>query len=284
LNATINRVMAEEALKKSHEELESQVKIRTVELVQANKKLNIEIEERRHAAEELMIHQGRLRDLSSELMLTEERQRRHIATELHDRLGQTLSIIKIYLGELEDSIGAMAQVKKLDQIGEFIEQAINDTRSLTFELSPPVLYELGLEAALESLTEQFQEGHNIPIAFTDDRQPKLLEENCRITAFQSARELLFNIIKHAQAQRAALSIRKEGETIRIDIEDNGIGFDKDVRRDRKAYKRGFGLFSIQERLGSIGGSLEIESEPGRGTLASMVLPLACQMTGKGDTP
>ena len=272
LSATINRVMAEEALKKSHEELENQVKIRTVELVQANKQLNIEIEQRRRAAEDLLIHQGRLRDLSSELMLTEEKQRRHIATELHDRLGQTLSIIKIYLGELRDSVVDLAQVKKFDKVEELIEQTINDTRSLTFELSPPVLYELGLEAALESLSEQIQEGHNIPIVFTDDKQTKPLDENCKITAFQSARELLFNVIKHAQAQRIELSIRKQDENIRIDIMDDGFGFDKDDRCSRRDYNRGFGLFSIQERLGAIGGCLEIESKLGQGTCASIVLP------------
>jgi PAS domain S-box-containing protein len=275
LGHAIERVQAEEALKKSNEDLERQVEDRTTELVLLNQQLTLEIKERQATDEKLLIHQEKLRSLSSELLLTEARERRELAIELHDRIGQTLAITKIKLGELGKSMASSPFAGALKEIRGFIEQTIQDTRFLTFELSPPVLYELGLEAALAWLVKQTEEKNRIRIAFKDDGQPKPLDEKCRVIIFRATRELLLNILKHAQAKTAVVSMQRNGAAIRIDIEDDGVGFDTSELSSLKPRSGGFGLFSIMERLRPLDGRLEIESEPGSGSRVTIVLPLSC---------
>jgi len=283
LGTSIERVRAEEALQESHRELERRVEDRTAELVSAIELLNIEIEERKYNEKKLLEQQDKLRSLSSELLLTEERERRHIATELHDRIGQTLAVTKIKLAELRQaSASNETAAKALDDIRQYIEQTIQDTRSLTFELSPPVLYELGLEAALAWLINQTREKHGLRIELKDDGRSKPLDNGCRVIVFQAARELLFNIVKHARARSATLSVRKDDNDICIDIEDDGIGFDSSELEATETGSRGFGLFSIRERLSPLGGHLEIKSGPGRGTHVTMVVPLSCSIENTGE--
>jgi signal transduction histidine kinase len=283
LGAAIERVRAEEAMQQSHKELEQRVEDRTAELVSAIKLLNLEIEERKYNEKKLLEQQDKLRSLSSDLVLTEERERRHIATELHDRIGQTLAVTKIKLGELREASASNETVTRaLNDIRQYIEQTIQDTRSLTFELSPPVLYELGLEAALAWLINQTREKHGLRIELKDDGQTKQLDNRCRVIAFQAARELLFNIVKHARTASATISIRKDKDSVRMDIEDDGIGFDLSDADYAVSGSKGFGLFSVRERLQSLGGSMEIQSEPGRGTRVSIVLPLVCDIEDSGD--
>jgi signal transduction histidine kinase len=283
LGIGIERVRTREALQESYRELERRVQERTAQLVSANELLNLEIEERKLSEKKLLEQQDKLRSLSSELLLTEERERRRIATELHDRIGQHLAVTKIKLGELRETLASnKSEAKVIDDIRRFIEKTIQDTRSLTFELSPPVLYELGLEAALAWLADQTLEKHRLRVEFKDDGQPKPLDNGCRVIAFQAARELLFNTVKHARAKNATISIRRDEEAIRIDIEDDGIGFDRSEMEASETGSRGFGLFSIRERLSPIGGRLEIQSEPGRGTRASLVVPLVCDTEDAGE--
>jgi PAS domain S-box-containing protein len=279
----IERIHTREALQKSHRELERRVQERTAQLVSANELLNLEIEERKFTEKKLMEQQDKLRSLSSELQLTEERERRRLATDLHDRIGQNLAVTNIKLGELRETLASnKASAAALDDIRGFIEQTIQDTRSLTFELSPPVLYELGLEAALAWLADRIREKHGLRVEFKDDGQPKPLDNGCRVIAFQAARELMFNTVKHARAKKATLSIRRDEDAIRIDIEDDGIGFDSSEIEAGETVSGGFGLFSIRERLSPLGGHLEIKSEPGRGTRASLVVPLVCDTQDAGE--
>jgi PAS domain S-box-containing protein len=282
LGTAIERVRIEEALKESHRELENRVKTRTAELVAANQLLNQEIQERRQTEKELLANQEKLRILSAELLLTEERERRRIATELHDRIGQTLAISKIKLGEVREAAPSQELADALNQIREFIEQTIRDTRSLTFELSPPTLYELGLESALQGLVEQICEHHGLRIEFSDDQQPKPLDDSCRVVAYMAVRELLFNVVKHAAARSVRLAVEKADETLRICIADDGVGFDPSEVSSRPDSVRGFGLYSIRERLGPLRGQLEIDSEPGKGTRVTIVLPLTCQIATEGN--
>jgi len=277
------RKRIEDALQNAHDNLEQQVQNRTAQLVSANELLGIEIEERKYNEKKLLEHQVKLRSLSSELLLTEERERRHIATELHDRIGQTLAVTKIKLGELRGVSTSNETFKIMDDIQEFIEQTIKDTRSLTFELSPPVLYELGLEAALAWLVNQTRQKHGLQIEFNDDGQTKPLDNSCRVIIFQAARELIFNIVKHARAQRATVSVRKDNDAIRIDIEDDGLGFDISELSATASSSRGFGLFSIRERINPLGGRMEIQSAPGGGTRTTIVLPLACNIDDTGSS-
>jgi len=231
-----------------------------------------DITERKQSAERIHTYQEQLRSLASELSLIEERERRHIATELHDNISQTLAITKIKLGMAQGLTSPADWVGSLNEIGELIDQAIQYTRSLTFELSPPILYELGLEAGVEWLTEQIQEKHGIQIGFEDDRQPKPMNEEIRLTLFKTTRELLINIVKHAQASKAKVSIWREDNSIRIRVEDDGVGFSTSEGKEL-GKTTGFGLFNIRERMEYLRGDMVIESEPGRGTRVTLSAPL-----------
>lgn len=231
-----------------------------------------DVTERKRAEEKIYAYQEQLRSLASELSLIEERERRRIATGLHDHIGQSLAIAKLKLASLRELISSIDFVGSLDEIHELIDQAIQYTRSLTFELSPPILYELGFEAALEWLAEQIQEQHRILVNFEDDKKPKPLVNDVRVLLFQAVRELLINVVKHAQARKAKISVRRENNNIKIIVEDDGVGFfppeDKLLGKTRR-----FGLFSIRERLKYLGGLMEIESKPGQGTRVTLVAPL-----------
>ncbi len=267
------RKQAEKALLNSNNDMERQVKVRTAELMGANEQLTHEIEERRRTEEELLSYQAQLRSLSSELLLTEERERRGIATDLHDRIGQSLAISKIKLGELQDSLSSSHLASLTNEVRSLLEQTIQDTRSLTFELSPPILYELGLEPAVEWFVEQIQERQGIPIKLNYDSQPKPLDERVRFLIFRATRELLLNVAKHSRARKAKVSITRKGDQLRVDVEDDGIGFEAANMVFHGGTSGGFGLFSIQERLYHLGGRLIIKSKAGKGTLATLVAPL-----------
>jgi PAS domain S-box-containing protein len=231
-----------------------------------------DITEQKRAEEALLVYQEQLRASASRLSSTEERERRRIAADLHDRIGQTLAVSKMKLGALLESASSSGFGGTLKEIHELIGQAIQDTRSLIFDLSPPVLYELGFEAAAESLAEQIQEQQGILIDFYNDAQPKPMSDELRILLFKTLRELLINIVKHAQAQKAKVSLKREDDNIQITVEDEGVGFDAS-KIDPYGKTIRFGLFNIRERLESIGGDVVVESKPGYGTRVTLVAPL-----------
>lgn len=239
----------------------------------ANQKLRHEVKERKRSEQEVLLRHWQLRAISSQLLLTEERERRRIATELHDRIGQTLAIIKMKLGMLAQSQPAGCGSNEIRGLQELFDQVIQDTRTLTFEISPPVLYELGLEAAIRWLAGNLREQHRMDIHVYDNGDPKPLEDDFRVLAFQAARELLFNAVKHSGAERVDVYIQREGDNLRIEIHDDGVGFDMSRISARTDQDAGFGLFSIRERLVPLGGHFDIRSEPGKGTHVTLLTPL-----------
>jgi len=232
-----------------------------------------DITERKKAEEKILIYQERLRSLASELSLAEERLRRRIATDVHDHVGQNLAISKIKIESLRESAASPELAETLNEVSNLIGQTIESARSLTFELSPPVLYELGLEPAMEWLVRRTREQHRLLTKFKDDGQSKPLDSNVRVLLFQAVRELLVNVVKHAQARSVTVSTRRVGGQIRVSVEDDGIGFDISQARSRQYRTDGFGLFSIRERLSIIGGHLDIESKPSRGTQITLIAPI-----------
>ena len=174
------------------------------------------------------------------------------------------------LGELGRSELSADRAELLGNMETLVDQMISDTRSLMFDMSPPVLYELGLEAGLEWLCEQVQAEHGITCVFEDDGQPKPLGDDARGLLFWDVRELLANVVKHARATMATVSIRRDGDEVRVTVEDDGKGFDP-RRVEKRA--RGFGLFSIRERLTEFGGRMELHSAPSKGTRVTLVFPL-----------
>jgi signal transduction histidine kinase len=242
------RRRAEDAMEIFRDELESRVQERTAELARTNDQLRI---------------------LASELTLAEEHERRRLAVELHDGLDQNLSLAEMKLGELLKSAHATGLNRPLREIKQLIVQANRQARSLTFQLSPAVLYDIGLSAALEWLAEQMQLRHGIKMTLEDDDQVRFIRIEPRILLFRTVRELAINVVKHARASRAQVSIRLVGEDLRISIEDDGAGFDPATVGSEGS---GLGLFGIRERLSPLGGRMEIDSARGRGTRVTLIVP------------
>jgi PAS domain S-box-containing protein len=234
--------------------------------------LSIEdVTERKKAEKRISTYQRQLRSLTAELSLVEERERRRIAEGIHDHIGQSLAVTRLKLGALKKASSFDTILRNLDEIVALIEVTIQNTRSLTFELSPPILYDLGFEAAVEWLGEQVLEKNGVEVSLENELQPKSLDEEVRIILFTAVRELFFNIIKHARAQKVFISIQDLGEKILVTVKDDGIGFETHLCGPGKT--AGFGLFSIKERLEHLGGRLEIISRPGFGTSVAIEAPL-----------
>ncbi len=239
-----------------------------------------DISEQKKAEDAIFSYQKQLRFLASELSLAEERERRRIATILHDNIGQILAISKIKLGALVEAASGGDREAATREVWDYIEQAIRYTRSLTFELSPPILYELGLEAALEWLTEQVHGQHKLSCDFESDGRHKPLSDELRVFLFTAVRELLVNVVKHAQAGRTKVTVRKAKDSISIHVADDGTGFNASRMRASMEENKGFGLFSIRERLHHLGGQMEVKSQRGRGTRAILLAPLQTTDTGR----
>jgi signal transduction histidine kinase len=159
------------------------------------------------------------------------------------------------------------------QANQMIGEALESTQNLTFELSPPVLHRLGLGPAVESLGDRLRQVHGLHVQLIDEGPEKPLAEDLSALLFRGTRELLINVVKHANTNRARVTIGTSRGNITVAVDDQGIGF---VPADLKSgYHRGegFGLFSIQERLTHLGGSLTIQSVPNRGTRITMSAPL-----------
>ncbi len=241
----------------------------------------LDVTKRKEAEEKLLLYQQHLRSLASQLSLAEERLRRRIATELHDHISQNLAISKMKLDSLIDSAGSK-QAKSLREVADTLAQTIETTRTLTFEVSPPVLYELGFIAAVGWLTKQTKRRFGLDVEFADDGKSKKLDTDVRVLLFQAVRELLVNIVKHAGASKAYVTTKRVKDSIRIIVEDDGIGFDASGISTSDYTKGGFGLFNIRERIDQIGGKFELHSGPGSGTKITLTAPLL--KTAKKRTP
>ena len=168
-----------------------------------------DIGEQKQAEAKIRDYQEKLRSVALELSLTEERERRRLATDLHDHVGQILALAQIKLGALRES-ASNGLIAPVDEIRQLLEQTISYTRSLGFELSPPILYDLGFEAAVEWLAEQIQEQHGVQIKVAADRSPKPLNDEIRILLFHLVRELLANLVKRAKPNNVAVLISRNG--------------------------------------------------------------------------
>jgi DNA-binding response OmpR family regulator len=206
---------------------------------------------RKQAEERLLTYHNRLRSLASALSLAEEQERR--------------------VRELAPSDSFRNVV---DEAIEVIDRTIEETRSLVFQVSSPILYELGFVAAVESLTQKSQEKHGIPIDFEDDGKSKPLSDDVRVLLFQAVRELLANVVRHAQAKTVEVSVVKKNDEILVDVKDDGIGFEPVEIGPAMGQDMRFGLFSIRERLESLGGGMKIASRRGHGTRVTLSAPLS----------
>jgi signal transduction histidine kinase len=232
-------------------------------------KLEDKVRELEEALAERKRMEQRLSEMAVELSLAEERERRRIAAELHDNIGQTLLLGKMKLGSLIRTIPAGIDKNEYEEILTLQEQVIRTVRSLTQQLSPPILSGAGLEAALEWLGKRMEEDFGLQVAFVDDRKPKPLSEDIRAIVFQACRELLINVAKHAETESARVTVGRECDMLCLTVEDRGRGFDPVKGAIGVSWDSGFGLFNIRERLKHLGGELTLESAPDQGTRVTL---------------
>ncbi len=237
----------------------------------------LDITDRKNAELNLVKNQVQLKALASQLTLAEESERRRIAGELHDRVCQSLAFSKIKIETFRKHAPSPEIDKAMDEVAQLLGQVIRDTRSLTFDLSSPILYEKGFEAAVEEwVEEEIAKKHKIRTLFEDDEQLKPISDDIKVLMFRNVRELLINVTKHANATEVKVCIRKLSSQFEVTVNDNGIGFDPIHTAKMSARNASFGLFSIRERLEELGGQLEIDSEPGQGCKITMTAPLERQ--------
>jgi signal transduction histidine kinase len=248
------RKHAEEELRVLTVELDKRVAIRTQELVQS---------------------QDRLRGLATELNLAEQRERKKLAEELHDHLQQVLVLGKLKVAQAKQFSGLSDLMKQLEEV---FSMALTYTRTLVAELSPPVLREQGLAEALKWLGAYMQKYGMVVYVSIPENFHLELPEDQKILLFQSVRELLINSSKHSGSHEAWVSVEQGDGKLRIHVQDNGVGFDlafvaTSARVPEGAFSSQFGLFSIRERMKALGGKLDIRSSPGKGTTATLELPI-----------
>ncbi|MEW6753891.1 MAG: response regulator, partial [Candidatus Latescibacterota bacterium] len=246
------RARAEEALRHANEQLEHKVEERTSELAQRARQL---------------------RALAGELTLVEQRERRRMATLLHDHLQQLLVGARLRAAILGRRCEPPVS-EALAEIDRLLDEAITASRSLTAQLSPPILHEGGLEAGLQWLGRWMADRHGLTVELCPEEGPLPLTEDVKILLFESVRELLFNAVKHARVHTAQVSLqRTDGNRLQITVSDSGCGFDPASLVPADRVHGGFGLFSIRERLDLIGGGLEVRSAPGQGSRFVLTAPL-----------
>lgn len=238
-----------------------------------------DITERKHIEEKLrkmteslevkvIERRDQVRTLSAQLAMTEERERRILAQELHDNLGQLLAIIKIKLtsfvpGSLQSSV---------NQVVELVDKADQSARMITIQLSPPILHTLGLAAALEGLREEMECTFGLAVHICSEGDLKSLADWMQAVLYRSARELLINVAKHAKVGDANLFCTFDGSQVTLVVGDDGCGFDTAGFPDTLPERPSFGLRSIYERITNIGGEMEIDSNPGNGTTTTLTVP------------
>ncbi|MBK8231234.1 MAG: sensor histidine kinase [Candidatus Eisenbacteria bacterium] len=283
LRMYLRHQLADRATRVGQDALERLVADRTAELQAANLALREEIGEHRRARAQIERHRAQLRRLGAQLAMAEAGERRVIAADLHDHLGQALAFIRLRLAHLAGDAMFSGFESSLEDLLTLVDRAIRYTRNLTGELSPPVLYELGLGPALDWLGEQFTTKHGLPVEVRLGAELPSLSQAARVMLWKSARELLTNVVKHARARRAVVDLRAEQGELLLSVADDGVGFEPSRAEATAASAETgtFGLFSVRERLDHLGGGFDVRSAPGAGTVVALRIPLAAVEEGKG---
>jgi PAS domain S-box-containing protein len=240
-----------------------------------------DITARKQKEQQLETYQNRLKALASQLTVAEERERRTLAADLHDHVGHSLALARMQLNGILEAQSELERTMLVKDISHILLKSLQDTRSLIFELSSPLLNEMGLGAAIsEWLEEHVGKRYGLKTEFVDEIDEKLrktLDDNVRAVLFRNVRELLTNVIKHAKAEKVSVYLKNDDTMLTVIIEDDGAGFDPQAATPPGEEKSGFGLFSIRERMADLSGSFDIQSEPGKGLKAVLTVPVG---TGK----
>jgi PAS domain S-box-containing protein len=227
-----------------------------------------EARERAVASERAILeHQDRLQRMAFDRVVVEERERRRVATALHDGVTQYLALAKITLDPVRQGLNE-ADRTRMEAALKLITDAIAETRSLSFELSPPLLYDLGIKAALSSLGEKLEQGSGLKVVITEGGSDPELDDVTASIVFRTVRELLVNVVKHAHVPTAHVTIGRHDDHVEVIVEDHGTGFDP----AEVGPPTGFGLVSVREQIGRLGGTVEVISARNKGTRVRVCIP------------
>jgi PAS domain S-box-containing protein len=266
------RMAVQDRLRRAHDELEERVRRRTAELSQLNESLRNEIEERQR------IEQQRAQ-LFTRLVLAQEDERRRIARELHDQLGQQMTALRLTLETLKTLSNERTEMRtQVEALQELAHQLDQDIAFRVWELTPAVLEGLGLAAALAEYAGNWSKrfGIRAKLHMTRPADEPLTSE-MSTTIYRFAQEALNNVVKHARADRVDIVLEHTHQHVSLIVEDNGIGFNPS---DAQAAPEGFGLIGMRERAALAGADFQIESAPGNGTTLILRVPAAAAATIK----
>jgi signal transduction histidine kinase len=222
--------------------------------------------------EELQEQSVQLRSLAVEIGLIEQRERKRLASLLHDDLQQLLVAAKMQLGNASGLMKDEGAKGAVELASRWIEEATHASRNLTRQLRPPALYEDGLFAALHGLASEMAERHHLKVEIHGQEAVKALSDHLKSLLFDSIRELLFNIAKHSEVDEASVSVWEESGCLHVMVEDHGKGFVVEESASKNT-NRGFGVFNVRDRLTAYGGSASIVSSLGNGTRVTLNAPL-----------
>jgi signal transduction histidine kinase len=221
-----------------------------------------------------------LQRLSSQLLTVQEEERRTIARELHDEVGQVLTALKVELAVAQHGVTAAgAAPDALDEARAIADSALHTVRDLSHLLHPSLLDDLGLAAALESYAKGFAKRHSIRVDVLHDQMDDRVAPRVEAAAYRIVQEALTNVVKHAHATSCRVYLQPLTNTLLVTIEDDGIGFDP----VQVAESRGLGLIGIRERVAQLGGTIRLETAPGKGTRLTVELPARFPETPNAGT-
>jgi signal transduction histidine kinase len=252
LRNVTEHVQSTEALRRARDQLEGRVADRTAEL---------------------QLQTERLQNLAHELAAAEHRERKRLAALLHDDLQQLLVAAKIRLNAAMRNVQDADSASALVQVVDIVDRAVDASRHLTRQLRPPVLYEAGLVAALQWLATEMNQMHGLAVETDTAELPIPLSDDIKALLFESVRELLLNVVKHAGVHRARVCLRHHAPDVEIAVEDEGTGLDLS-QLDEAPARHGLGLFSLRERLAALGGDLRFQGVSGGGTRVELSIPIA----------
>ncbi|MDZ7738556.1 MAG: PAS domain S-box protein [Bacteroidales bacterium] len=221
---------------------------------------------------EIEAYQRSLQDLTIELTLSEEKQRREMAANIHDNLSQSLVIARMKLSGLKTDSGSGVVDDTIKTVIRHLSEALESSRNITYDLSPPVLYELGLKEAVLWLAGKTGSEYNLQVETSLNIGDISFSDDVLILIFRTVRELVFNVVKHAQASMIKIDMNVKEGKLYLKISDNGAGFEPDSFGQRRKNK-GFGLFKVKERMNNLNGGLSIDTAPGKGTRVEFFLPV-----------
>nr|WP_254367077.1 sensor histidine kinase [Paraburkholderia sp. NMBU_R16] len=251
--------------------LEKRVAARTAALAASNRDLTREVSDRKRAEHALRRSQAELRDLAAISSSAREQEKRRIARELHDELAQTLATLRLEIdrfGEQQTTASGLPP-PKLEDMRSLVDEAVTSTRRIASDLRPAMLDDLGLAAAVQWLTDAFEQRHGIDCELIVEPVDFDLDEPYASTAYRIVQESLTNVARHAQATRAWVSLLRENGQVVLRVRDNGVGFEPLARRKPTS----FGLAGLRERAYLVDGKLDIESAPGQGTTIEVRIPM-----------